>query len=73
MRQEAHFVKSLCFQGEWVDDVIFAKCSPAKLCNFMAESKQMGNHSYRWTLQISHELAGLGLPWQAQRTTIDPS
>jgi len=24
MRQEAHFVKSLWFRGEWVDDVIFA-------------------------------------------------
>ena len=24
MRQEAHFVKSLWFKGEWVDDVIFA-------------------------------------------------
>jgi RimJ/RimL family protein N-acetyltransferase len=24
MRQEAHFVRSLWFKGEWVDDVIFA-------------------------------------------------
>jgi RimJ/RimL family protein N-acetyltransferase len=24
MRQEAHFVKSLWFRGEWVDDVVFA-------------------------------------------------
>ncbi len=23
-RQEAHFVKSLWFKGEWVDDVVFA-------------------------------------------------
>ena len=24
MRKEAHFVQSLQFRGEWVDDVIFA-------------------------------------------------
>ena len=24
MREEAHFVESLWFKGEWVDDVIFA-------------------------------------------------
>ena len=24
MRKEAHFVKSLWFRGEWVDDVIYA-------------------------------------------------
>ena len=24
MRQEGHFVQSLWFKGEWVDDVIFA-------------------------------------------------
>jgi RimJ/RimL family protein N-acetyltransferase len=24
MRQEAHFVRSLWFKGEWVDDMIFA-------------------------------------------------
>jgi RimJ/RimL family protein N-acetyltransferase len=24
MRKEAHFVKSLWFRGEWVDDVVFA-------------------------------------------------
>ena len=24
MRKEAHFVRSLWFKGEWVDDVIFA-------------------------------------------------
>lgn len=27
MRKEAHFVKSLWFRGEWVDDVIFAMLS----------------------------------------------
>ncbi len=24
LRQEAHFVKSICFKGEWADDVVFA-------------------------------------------------
>jgi RimJ/RimL family protein N-acetyltransferase len=34
MRKEAHFVKSLWFKGEWVDDVVFAiLASDWKSCN----------------------------------------
>lgn len=39
MRQEAHFVKSLWFKGEWVDDVIFAILA--------SEWKSYGNSSVR--------------------------
>jgi RimJ/RimL family protein N-acetyltransferase len=32
MRKEAHFVKSLWFRGEWVDDVIYALLAEEWVC-----------------------------------------